>query len=285
MFFQNNFIRTILMYGYQNLSALKKVEYEKKIFINSIPKSGTHLITNLLDADKRMLNSGYHLKKYTVNLLSNNEFENLKFKLDKEKFSRILEKNKKGRLISTHLPWDSNFDNSFLGINTIYKKIFFVRDPRDIFLSEFYYIKNLKRHFQHDAFMSLTNDEERFKILLYGGRIKDIPFKSYSEKLDEYCGWLNCKDIKVLKYENFASQCVEEDRLYDNLKDLFIYLELKLDEEISEDIIKTNGSKKSYTFRKGGSGGWKEKLSSEQKLRMNEQLEKACRVLDYDTEI
>ena len=94
MFFQNNFIRTILMYGYQNLSALKKVEYEKKIFINSIPKSGTHLITNLLDADKRMLNSGYHLKKYTVNLLSNNEFENLKFKLDKEKFSRILEKNK-----------------------------------------------------------------------------------------------------------------------------------------------------------------------------------------------
>ena len=285
MFFQNRLARLILMKIYQCKVGFQTTNYENNIFINSIPKSGTHLITNLLSSHQEIINSGRHIKKFEVNKLSNDEFNNNRFELDTIAFNRIVRNINNGQIITSHLPWSADFDFVTSELNKT-KFLFFVRDPRDIFISEFFYIKNLKRHFQHSAFMSLANDNARFEALLYGKKLsKSIRFRPFSERIIEYKNWYENKTIHTLRYELLADQCSDFNTQYHCLLKLFRFLDLKFDPSIFKLMKESQTSKTSYTFRKGGSGGWKEYLDCQQQEKLLENLKFCCDELGYEAEI
>ena len=51
-----------------------------------------------------------------------------------------------------------------------------LRDPRDVAVSQMYYIKQLKNHFAREEYMALPSDRERLLVSIRGGELGDVSF-------------------------------------------------------------------------------------------------------------
>ena len=211
----------------------------RPVLVNSIPKSGTHLLESLLCKNNvyyRRLLPTYNPRIHSIDILTT-------------QIARM----QKGEVLFSHFPYSATLDRSLKDHDVA--SIFLLRDPRDIVISNAHFIPTLKKHVHFRALAHLTFDE-RLDILIRGSESLEVP--SIFEKYEPFVPWVEHADL-VLRFEtlskNASAEVKEESmrKIMDLTGAIFSWKDTKTD------------STQNTTFRKGISGEWSSILNEEQK--------------------
>ena len=253
-FFQNELARKFLKKIYRIYAYSFIFSNKKKIFINSIPKAGTHLALGIIEEVPGYMNSGIYIDMWELDK-NNSKFQKMsKFKLDIFKLRKILSKVRNGQIITAHLPWDKRIVKEFHNHNFVIFNL--SRKKSKIIDSNLYYIKNLKRHFLHNIIINEFKDDKERKFALKNGlksKNKKIYFDGFNYLIKNFNNWKKSKNIIQLNFEELVSTSYGGNlrKLKKIYKKILFHLDVEQSDQHINDLINKTTNKKSFTFNKG----------------------------------
>jgi sulfotransferase 6B1 len=144
---------------------------------------------------------------------------------------------------------------------------FIYRDPRDVVVSHVHYVTEMEpKHVHHSYYRhELKSFDERLRVSILGRSDLDIPFPDIRQRFDPYLGWLERPEVLALQFEDFISA---------RDKTLLMILEhargrgLRFhvrEQEALQSLRSAMDPRRSPTFRSGKVGKWRESFSEEHK--------------------
>jgi len=249
----------------------------EKVFINSLPKSGTNLVAKLTE----LVGYNYNKVGIAATLLLGKYFllrqilrgdicdrNPIIIGLDlpiavsskwiKKKFSNL----PSGEFISGHANYSDHLYYILQEKNI--KTIQVIRDPRDVLLSYVHYVAKTPSHFIYDFYKNKSFDE-RLKFTLEGGKAGDLYVESFSEMLNKVDGWFNKNNVLIVKFEDIIGENGGGSREIQikTIDEIIDFLSIKNSSSVTAADQLFGGT---HTFRKGQIGSWKDELTQEQIL-------------------
>ncbi|MCX6081650.1 MAG: sulfotransferase domain-containing protein [Chloroflexi bacterium] len=146
------------------------------------------------------------------------------------------------------------------------------RDPRDIVVSHVFYITEMAPGHAHYQYYTenLKNFDERLKISILGLPEGTIEFPDIARRFELYRGWLDRPQVLVLRFEDFIHNRHETiGRVADHFLKRVDTLTATRDQII--DALESNiDPQRSPTFRSGKTGEWKKYFRDEHKKLFKE---------------
>lgn len=248
---------TALRWGSKSLNRMPVV------FGNAIPKSGSHLITQVLhglSAIGPFVTTGFP----PVNRAETNE------KLSQDKTLANLKSMRSGDIGYGYL----GCEEPFLGVLTSpqWATIFIYRDPRDVIVSSVFYISEINRsHALHGYYKDqLKTVEKCIEAEILGITEPSYEYSGVRKRFEKYIDWLDQPAVLSLRFEDLIL-----DR-ENTLNKLLAYLETRgvqfsLPRPQAVALIQSGMQpSRSGTFRKGQPGNWKEHFSEANKKLFKE---------------
>jgi hypothetical protein len=234
--------------------------YLPKILINSVPKSGTHLLMQII-----LGIPGMSFRKATLDSF-------VFFDGIRQEVKTIIN----AEVAIGHLSYNTDLasDISNKGI----KHIFISRDLRDVAVSYMHFIINqYPDHVLYRYFTEyLTTNEQRLRALICGIQLKDNEVEKYGfvsypgirQEFEKIYNWKGKQNLLEIRYEDLVRN---EESQKSEIQKIIEYLwadiqELNITKENLLDLmIKNINPETCWTFRKGIIGGWKEIFTDELK--------------------
>ncbi|MBU2678314.1 MAG: sulfotransferase domain-containing protein [Gammaproteobacteria bacterium] len=212
-----------------------------KVLINSIPKAGTHLVEAILDLAPRLRNGGAR----TLSCWDT---------LDKA-CERGIRQIRHGQFKTGHLPGIEPVVNAVMEESL--SVIFVIRDPRDIVVSRYHYIRDIDHtHAANSLFSGLSNaDALRLSII---GRKPD--FASIGELLKAFEPWLDFPGLQV-RFEDVSPRNVDRASLEQQIGRICRFL--KISDARRGDMATRLLTKTTSTLRKGQARQWTKEFTDE----------------------
>ena len=230
------------------------------LFANSFPKSGTHLLTQVLQGFPAIgpaVESG-------LPAIVTFEGDTGRARPVEEilaDFSRLLP----GDIAYGHvhaLPEVMDF----LG-RPGYCAYFILRDPRDVVVSHVHYVTEMEPNHIHHRYYTdvLANFDERLRTSILGLPDPELFFPNIRLRFEPYLGWLDCPKILSLRFEDLInSREAALGRIFDHAADHGFPAEI--DRPLAIQILSDSiDPQRSPTFRSGKIGGWREQFNEENK--------------------
>jgi hypothetical protein len=238
------------------------------LFANSFPKSGTHLLTQVLKGFTQLgpaVDSG--LPAITT-------FDGLTGRQRSEKeIMADLERLLPGDIAYGHVHAFPAALSFLCQDNVV--AYFILRDPRDVVISHVHYVAEMApKHIHHHYYQkTLRSFEEQVQASITGVSIEELstamgcsvpePLPSIRDRFEPYLVWLEHPEILVLHYEAFITNCKAPlEQVFDHAlahgfsphcsrEKALLTLERSIDPQHSP------------TFRKGKIGSWQNEFSQE----------------------
>jgi hypothetical protein len=230
----------------------------KKVLINSLPKSGTHLLSSILlqipgiaiTGDLTDLDKGDHSVNRT--------------QLFKEKTSSF----KEGIWVG-HMPYSTEMDNEIKAASL--KTIFIYRDPRAVVTSLAHYVESTPHH-PYFNILKNYNHDEKLRILIEGfgnGKnhyeLNQHSIPSLLNYTKAYIGWLESQHVLAISFESLIGN-----KQHETLTRICEHLNLT---GTTIPILKRGiGNRDSYTFRKADIDSWKSELNENHQAIIQKQF-------------
>jgi hypothetical protein len=259
-------------YGTENLNAAPIV------LGNSIPKSGSHLIIQVLLGLTKLgpfVDTGF----FPVNRWEDNR------KLPPQDVLRNIEAMCPGDIGYGYVHCHEPYLSALTGPGRA--TVFVYRDPRDVVVSAMNYATYMNpRHGLHRYFKQrLKSDEERINAIIRGIPEPGIDYSSIQARYDHYTGWLEKPDVLCLRFEDLILDRVPAlHRLVDYLRSRGFRSSVT-DEEAVEVLKAGIEPKKSGTFRKGQPGAWREVFSEANKTAFKQITGDLLIQLGYESDL
>lgn len=160
------------------------------VLVNSIPKSGTHLVLQLARALPET--------RYWGTFIATTPSLTLRPRTP-DALARRLGRLLPGEVTGAHLFHSQNSETALRATGALH--LFVCRDPRDVLLSEAHYLATMNRwHRMHRPFRRLDDPTARLRLAIEGF---DARYPPCEQRLAPYLGWLAAPDTLVLRYEDF----------------------------------------------------------------------------------
>lgn len=227
------------------------------IIVNSLPKSGTHLLMQLISSVPGYTNYGTFIA--TTPSLT------MKRRKDASLASSIM-RLAPGEICGAHLYWSEEVQAAIRRRGAI--SLFIYRDPRDVFWSEMQYLLRMNRWHRAGRFgRRISDSDKRFDFFLHGleGRTA-FEWPSLVGRVEPYLGWLDDLSTFRCRYEDFLEPANRAAVLF-NLADFVLSRASSgraTSEEMAADFEAAIRPSESHTFRKGGRREWSAYLSDAQ---------------------
>ena len=146
------------------------------------------------------------------------------------------------------------------------------RDPRDIVVSHVFFVTEMAPTHAHYQYynQNLKSFDERLKVSILGRPDADIEFPDIAKRFDLYRGWLERPEVLVLTFEEFIHQRRETlGKVVDHFLKRVDTLPASRDEIINALEANINPGR-SPTFRSGKTGEWKKYFKEEHKSLFKE---------------
>lgn len=244
-------------------------------FANSFPKSGTHLLTQVLAGLCRIgpaVVSGLPAV-VTYDGHSGRQREITEILNDLKRF----------------LPGDIGYGHlhAFPEVAVhLYQEgvatFFILRDPRDVAISHVHYVTEMaSEHIHHNYFRNdLKSFDERLRVSIVGadqaeipaenGNISQIPLPDIRERLAPYIGWLSRPEVLSLRFESFIT---DRQAAVAQVFDYAVqrgYAPRARREEAIRILAHSIDPQRSPTFRSGKIGAWQDAFTPEHKREFKE---------------
>lgn len=246
-------INTQFHYRYWNLQDVPI------LFANSFPKSGTHLLIQVLQGLTKIgpaVDSGLPaIVTYQGDTGVERRLEEILFDLN-----RLLPAD----IAFGHLHAQSQIIENLTSEG--FTTFFISRDPRDVVVSHVFYISEEVKHVHHHYYTQhLQNMEERLMTSIVGLPQLKNPFPDISQRFAPYLPWLDTNKVLPLRYEDFV------ERLDITLGHVLAHASKHgfpclYEKEIAVDRLRASiNPGRSPTFRSGKTGEWQKYFTQENK--------------------
>ncbi|MDB9965145.1 sulfotransferase domain-containing protein [Planktomarina temperata] len=258
----------------------------EKVLVNTVPHSGTHLVTTILDSfGYKQAVSNYRFytvrpffrrtQKAGINWRADKDFKNLLSIFEKKTMlvsvaspryvrpsiiRELLSEVSEREYIIGHIPFSHKGKEVIE--ETIQKSVTIIRDPRDMAISMINHVRTRPRHHAYTyLFGQLSSDSERFKAVLSGyknryGHINGV-IKMYKSMLT----WQNDENNLTIKFEDLVGERGGGEKQSQLLSIRKIRDHLNLNSRIDDTDLNKIADQAfgiSGTFRKGKINVWKD---------------------------
>jgi hypothetical protein len=226
-------------------------------FVNCVPKSGTHLLKQIISGIPGMK---LHPDEYY-------EGHPREIHLHESRFCKL----EKGHFASGHVYYSAEYA-TMLKRNHI-KHVFLTRDLRDIVVSYTYFIVGpYPYHPLRKYMLKLGSRKEQFLALIRGVHTEGLHYPDIGSWYRQFHGWSSHADVCKLTFEQLMTSKATRVEAIERLW-LFL-LGNQLDHqslqsvlrEVEKRIVPSN----SFTFRKGVCGEWRHEFDGEVKQYFKE---------------
>jgi len=224
----------------------------------SFPKSGTHLLDQILLGFSHVAPFSRHLRSFYA------EYEGESGrKHAPEQALRWLDLMQPGDIASAHLFARPEAVERITTPSFI--PYFIFRDPRDVVVSHVFYVTEMEqKHVHHVYYQSLPDFNARLKVSILGRPDVEVEFPDIAGRFVPYLDWLDQPAVFKIHFEDLINnRVVTLNRIIDHfLSRVPLRTNQKLLLEYLENSINPN---KSPTFRSGKTGSWKRYFTDEHK--------------------
>ncbi len=234
------------------------------LFANSFPKSGTHLLTQVMQGFTRIgpaVDSGLPA---VVTFEGNTGRARAQVEILCD-LQRLLP----GDIAYGHvhaLPAAADFL-----CQPQVAAYFILRDPRDVAVSHVHYVAEMEPgHIHHRYYQQLKSFDEQLRASILGIPGEEAPFPDICERFTPYTSWLDHPEVLTLRYEDFITgRDAELAKVLDHA--LARGFELLVDRQPALDALAASiDPSRSPTFRSGKIGGWRKSFNDENKRLFKE---------------
>ncbi|MGY0391273.1 sulfotransferase domain-containing protein [Bizionia sp. KMM 8389] len=258
--------KEIYIHGLQASQKLGK-KIGPKVILNSLPKSGTHLLESLFFQLPLMRHCG----KKTLKVETQNPVA--------PKLPTITSL-KKGQFLLSHMQYDASVLHAANSHDI--KVIHLVRDPRDVLLSHLNYIEKMDTtQKSHKFILQYKTRFEKLQAMIHGE--KDV-LEPFNEVLSKFQPWINKPEVLCIKFEDLIGPNGGGDKQLqaDAVKRIIEFIGIEVEATELESICGRIFSSKSSTFNKGKIGNWKRILNDEEKQWLNNTLKQQIKSYGYE---
>jgi len=248
------------------------------LFANSFPKSGTHLLTQVLQGFTKIgpsvisgLPAIVTFDSTTGDLRTENEIQ------------REIKRLKPGDIAYGHLHSTNSVTRSLCGDGMA--TYFLLRDPRDVVVSHVYYVTEIESNHVHHHYYreELADFDERLKTSILGLPEFGDLFPNIRERFEPYLGWLDSPQVLVLRFEDFVNERQKTiRRIFDHAVERGFPAALNYQQSIDTLLAGIN-PEKSPTFRSGNVGDWRAKFSPQNRNLFEEVAGDLLNQLGYES--
>lgn len=227
------------------------------LFGNSFPKSGTHLLTQILEGCAAIgpaVVSGLPAV-VMYDGFTGRERTTAEILADLQRF-------KPGDMGYGHLHADPQILETLCAPR--FAAFFILRDPRDVVVSHVHYVTEIEpRHAHHAYYQKLPNFNARLMTSITGIPDVSAPFPPVGERFAPFVGFLQCAEILTLRYEDFLTERrATLEKIVAHLR--YRNFPIAVDNRRAVDILEAAiNPQKSPTFHSGKAGGWRTKFTPE----------------------
>ncbi len=233
------------------------------VFGNSKPKSGSHLLLQILNGFTKIMPYQY-VEAEPVRTITKEGRRRAKEEIlgELENFPRgvigwgYVEATKENASFLTQ-PGRANY--------------FIYRDPRDMLVSQVFFATDMhEEHGMHDFYNSLPDFGERLKVAITGIDRDGLKMVSVKQRYDGVFEWLNTSGVMCLRFEDLINhRDVTLNQMLDEVEKTGYQIPTPREKALST-LIEAIQPKKSHTFRSGKTGGWREFFSERHKKLFKE---------------
>jgi len=224
------------------------------VLANSFPKSGTHLLVQILEGLPERVNYGAFLGSETSSFQLRERTP--------ENTCRCIRAFVPGEIIRGHLYYQPLYADELNQRHVV--NYFIYRDPRDVVVSEAHYLREMNRwHRLHPYFRRAATMEDAILLSISGldPPVPGIPYPNIAARFARYQGWLERDDCLPIRFEDLVSE-----RQPDVIRQAAEFFARR--SGIAVDIatcVRSMSSHiaphKSHTFRSGKKSGWEREFT------------------------
>ena len=232
------------------------------ILCNSFPKSGTHLLVQVLEALPGVQQLGTFLAS-----IPSRPFRQRPNAVMLRKLRRLIP----GELATAHLYYKLPYAETLRRLHVVH--YFIYRDLRDVAISEAHYLAKMNRwHQLHRYYNNMSTDAERIAWAITGESDPLFPFEypDIGRRFASYRGWLDSDEVCAVRFEDL----IGKEREHQIRRIVAYYLKCSkvtdnIDAVVAGAIRRINPSR-SRTFREGKQGGWQQVFGEKHRSLMKQ---------------
>lgn len=148
---------------------------------------------------------------------------------------------------------------------------FIYRDPRDMLVSQVFFATDMHTgHGMHNYYNSLPDFDARLKVAITGIDQDGLKMVNIRQRYEGVFEWLNQPHVMSIRFEDLINNRDETLlAMLDEVEKTGYKIPTPRNEAL-ETLIEAINPKKSHTFRSGKTGGWAEHFSAENKRLFKE---------------
>jgi len=233
------------------------------IFGNSKPKSGSHLLLQILNAFTRIMPYRYADAEPIRTIEKSG-----RRKTEEEILDEL------NRIPRGVIGWgyvDATKDNVSFLTSSGRVNYFIYRDPRDMLVSQVFFATDMhEEHGMHEYYNSLPEFGERLKVAITGIDRDGLKMVSVKQRYEGVFAWLEQKNVLCIRFEDLIDQRDVPLNAMLNEVEKTGYKIPTPREKALVILAEAIQPRKSRTFRSGKTGGWREHFTDDHKQLFND---------------
>ncbi len=233
------------------------------LFGNSKPKSGSHLLLQILNGFTQIMPYQY------VEADPVRTIEKAGRRKTKEEVLSDLQSIARGVISWGYV--EASPENVAFLCKPERVNYFVYRDPRDMLVSQVFFATDMhEEHGMHAYYKSLPDFGERLKVAITGIDRDGLHMVSVKQRYEGVFQWLEQKHVLCIRFEDLIHNCnVTLAAMLAEVEKTGYQIPTPRDQALSV-LTEAIQPRKSHTFRSGKSGGWKDHFSEEHKKLFKE---------------
>jgi hypothetical protein len=228
------------------------------IFGNSKPKSGSHLLLQILNGFTRIMPYRY----VEADPIRTIEKEGRR-KTKEEVLSELR------RVPQGVIGWgyvEASSENVAFLCQPDRVNYFIYRDPRDLLISQVFFATDMhEEHGMHAFYKSLPDFDERLKVAITGIDSDGLYMASVKQRYEGVFKWLEQKNVMCIRFEDLVNKRdATLNAMLDEVEKTGCKIPTPRQKALSV-LMNAIQPEKSHTFRSGKTGGWREHFTEEHK--------------------
>ena len=228
------------------------------IFGNSKPKSGSHLLLQILNGFTQIIPYKYVDADPIRTITKNGR------RRTADEVLSDMKRVPKGIISWGYL--EATKENASFLTEAGRVNYFIYRDPRDLLVSQVFFATDMhEEHGMHDYYNSLPDIGARLKVAITGIEQDGLRMVSVKQRYEGVFQWLEQKNVMCMRFEDLINNRDETLNAMLNEVEKTGYKIPTPREKAIEILVEAIQPKKSHTFRAGKTGGWKTYFTDEHK--------------------
>jgi hypothetical protein len=248
------------------------------VLANSFPKSGTHLLVQIIEGLPDRVNYGAFLGSETSSFqLRERSADNT---------CRFIRGFVPGEIVRGHLYFDALYADELAARRAV--NYFIYRDPRDVVVSEAHYLRDMNRwHRLHPYFRQAASIEDAIMLSINGldPPVPGVNYPSIADRFARYAGWLQRDDCLSIRFEDLVSE--RQPELVRHIAEFYApRTGTPFDVNAAVQTMSTLiAPQKSHTFRSGKKAGWQREFTPAHRGRFAELAGELLVRLGYEPDL